>query len=247
MIVSAHEELGDEKLIAGDATVERAVRLAVAAIPTNCRPSFLQTRFPYSFQSFLRGQQAHREVARWIEVRVKDEPVAVADDRGFLSRHRSGGHAMRAAELAIKLAPEVSAAYQARDLRDAWRYDLTSRRRITPARLSLTRSLKAHDGSLAELRRATGKTEEALELYRELLKTNSAEEFARTGLIVSLFELGRKEEAERELEAALKDMPNSLALLTGVGYWFAAHNDSTRAIEFAQKAVQIEPRYTWAK
>ncbi|MBV9958827.1 MAG: hypothetical protein JO360_10415 [Acidobacteria bacterium] len=40
-------------------------------------------------------------------------------------------------------------------------------------------------------------------------------------------------------------MPNSLALLTGAAYWFAAHNESARAIELAQKAVELEPRYTW--
>jgi tetratricopeptide (TPR) repeat protein len=32
-----------------------------------------------------------------------------------------------------------------------------------------------------------------------------------------------------------------------VAYWFAAHNDSTRAMDFARRAVDIEPRYSWAQ
>ena len=154
---------------------------------------------------------------------------------------------MRAAELAIKLAPELSAGYLARASARRMALRLDESAADYARALELDPKSESARRSLAELRRATGKTEEALSLYRELLNANPTDEFARTGMVISLFELGRKEEAEREFEAALKDTPNSLALLTGAGYWFAAHNDSARAIEFAQRAVQIEPRYTWSQ
>jgi tetratricopeptide (TPR) repeat protein len=62
-----------------------------------------------------------------------------------------------------------------------------------------------------------------------------------------LFDLGRKEEAKPELDKALAADPRNLSLLAGSAYWFAAHNDSELALDLAQRAVQIEPRYTWSQ
>src|SRR5262249_31257368 len=39
----------------------------------------------------------------------------------------------------------------------------------------------------------------------------------------------------------------NLPLLTGAAYWFAAHDDSERALDLARRAVEVEPRYTWAQ
>lgn len=248
LIVSAHAALGEEKLTAGDAAGgTEQFRLAVAAIPAEMSDKlFSDVVFHIPSNLYLRGQQAASlEMARLIEDRVKGDPSRLLEVTAFYLGIEAVDDAMRAAELAIKLAPTLSAAYQARA--SARRMSL----RLDEAATDYARALELDpksDGarrSLADLRRATGKTEEALSLYRELLKDNPTDEFARAGLVVSLFELGRKEEAEREFEAALKELPNSLALLAGMAYWFAAHDDSSRAIEFAEKAVQIEPRYTW--
>ena len=58
---------------------------------------------------------------------------------------------------------------------------------------------------LADLKRANGKNEEALALYREQLQTDAKSNRAHAGLILSLLELGKKEEAEAELSKALQD------------------------------------------
>src|SRR6267143_3912038 len=39
----------------------------------------------------------------------------------------------------------------------------------------------------------------------------------------------------------------NLPLLVGTAYWFVAHNDAARGLDLAQKAVEIEPRYSWAQ
>ena len=36
-----------------------------------------------------------------------------------------------------------------------------------------------------------------------------------------------------------------IALLTSVAYWYAANEQPAKAIEYAQKAVDAEPRYIW--
>jgi tetratricopeptide (TPR) repeat protein len=248
-IVSARAALGDEKLHAGDeAGGLDQFRLAVAEAPPNMSDKlFTEVVAQIPSNLFLRGERAASlEVARAIEERAKDNPPRLLLLAAFYLGIEAADEATRVADLAIKLAPEMSAAYQARAA--AHRIAL----RLDESAADYARALELDpksDGarrSLAELRRATGKTEEALAFYRERVQADRADEFARTGLVVSLFELGKKEEAERELETALKEMPNNLALLVGAAYWFAAHNESARAIELAEKAVALEPRYTWA-
>src|SRR5205807_9637011 len=90
---------------------------------------------------------------------------------------------------------------------------------------------------------------EALALYREQLQAEPKNNRARAGMILSLFELGKKEEAEAEFTKALQDEDQSrnLPLLVGAAYWFIAHNDADRGFDLAQKAIGIEPRYPWAQ
>src|SRR6185503_6799757 len=105
----------------------------------------------------------------------------------------------------------------------------------------------ASRASLADLSRATGKTEEALALYNEQLTADPKDRIARAGKVISLLELGRTDEANSALESALADEPRNLTLLAGTAYWFASHNNYDKALELARKAVEGEPRYTWAQ
>jgi tetratricopeptide (TPR) repeat protein len=70
---------------------------------------------------------------------------------------------------------------------------------------------------------------------------------ARNGVVLSLFDANQREEAERELEAALKDDPHNIQLLAGASYWYAAHGDQKRALDLAGRVVQVEPRHPWAQ
>src|SRR6185295_5011998 len=74
-----------------------------------------------------------------------------------------------------------------------------------------------------------------------------ADKAARAGLILSLFDLGRQDEAKPELDKALAADPRNLTLLAGAAYWFAAHNETETALDLALRAVDIEPRYTWSQ
>ena len=66
---------------------------------------------------------------------------------------------------------------------------------------------------------------------------------------MALLELGKKNEADQELNNALqdKDQARNLPLLVGAAYWFLAHDDPARGFELADKAVALEPRYSWAQ
>ncbi|HEX8492870.1 MAG TPA: tetratricopeptide repeat protein [Pyrinomonadaceae bacterium] len=249
LIVSAHAALGEEKLRAGDAAggieqFRRSVAESRASLSDKLFADVL-ARIPLNL--YLRNERAAAlEIARLIEERVKDNPQRLLTLVGFYLNVEEADEAARVASMVIKLAPEMPAAHQALGAARHIALKLDDAMTAYARALELDAKSGRSRRSLADLRRATGKAEAALTLYRELLQAEPGDKLARSGIVLSLFDLGRKDEAERELEAALKEEPRNLSLLTGAAYWYAAHKDGARALELAQRAVEIEPRYTWA-
>jgi tetratricopeptide (TPR) repeat protein len=249
LIVSARAALGDEKLKAGDvAGGTEQFRLAISESPASMSDKlFAEVVSEIPLNLFVHGERAASvEAARLVEEKVKDDPkrlLAVAD---FYLGIEDADDAARIALMAVKLAPEMAAAHQA--LGAARRIALRLDDAATEYARALELEPKATSArrSLADLRRATGKPEEALALYREQLKADATDKGARAGEVLSLFDLGKKAEAETSLAAALKDDPYNLSLLVGAAYWYAAHDESARGLELAQQAASFEPRYTWA-
>ena len=93
---------------------------------------------------------------------------------------------------------------------------------------------------------ALGKADESEKLYREVLEKDAQDAAAQSGLILSLFNAGKPAEAEAEMEKSLAANPQNLSLLVGAAYWYAARGDGAKAVELAEKAVTLEPRYVWA-
>lgn len=249
-LVSAHAARGDERLQAQEAAAgvelfKQAVALAPAGMSDKLYYEVVSQLPP---NLFLRGQSAAAlELARSIEAKASTDAKRLLALAAFYVSVELADEAARIAKAAIAIAPDLAAAHQA--LGAAHRLAL----RLDEAAAEYARSVELDPRSaparhsLADLRRATGKPEEALSLYRELLAADANDRGARTGIVLALFDAGKREEAERELEAALKAEPRNLMLLTGAAYWYAAHNEKTRALELAGQAVQIEPRFTWAQ
>ncbi|MDX6695414.1 MAG: hypothetical protein QOF02_3017, partial [Blastocatellia bacterium] len=249
LIVSAHAAMGEERLRAGDAAggIEQ-FRQAIAASPNGMTDRLFAdvlARFPLNL--YLRGERAASfEIARLLEARVKENPQRLLILTGFYLNIEDGDEAARLALMVTKLAPEMPAAYQA--LGASRHIALRLEDAVTAYNRALELDAKSARSrrSLADLRRATGKPEEALKLYQELLQADATDKLARSGVVLSLFDMGKRDEAERELAATLKDEPRNLSLLTGAAYWYAAHGEGARALELASQAVELEPRYTWA-
>src|SRR5262249_6344596 len=187
------------------------------------------------------------KAAEKIEAKFGSEAKQLLAIAAFYLRVESGDEAVRVAAQAVKLAPEMAEAHYA--LAAGLHISLRLNEAIPEYKraLELDPNAKTTRRSLADLYRATGKAEEALALYREQLKIDPTDKAARAGMVLSLLEIGNRDDANSELEAALKDDPNNLPLLTGAAYWFEAHNDADRSLDLATRAVQVEPRYTWAQ
>lgn len=250
LIVSAHAELGDARLQAGDITAAiEQFRLAVTESPATMSDRLFDkvvAQIPVNL--FVAGEHgAAFDITKLIEQRVADNPKRLLVLAGFYLNTEQADDATRVAELAVKLAPDMAAAHQA--LGAARHISL----RLDDAASEYAKAVELDPQSararmsLADLRRAQGKADEALAIYRALFAADASNKQARAGVVLSLFDSNRREEAERELQAALSDEPRNFALMTGAAYWYLAHGEAERAGSLAQAAVQVEPRYTWAQ
>jgi tetratricopeptide (TPR) repeat protein len=252
LIVVAHALLGEQRLQARDNQAGlQQFRLAISEAPADMPDrlfSEVLARIPFNL--FFRGQRdAAFEMARLAEGLAKPKAKRLLALAEFYLAVENADEAARLAEAALQLEPESAPAHQA----------LAASRhialRLDEAESEYARALAIDPKSpaarigLADLKRAAGNAEAALALYREQLQADSKSGPARAGMILSLLELGKKDEAETELNAALqdKDQSQNLALLVGAAYWFVAHNDSARGLDLAQKAMVREPRYSWAQ
>lgn len=249
LLTVARAAFGDEKLRGGDAVggVE-LFRLAVAEAPAEMPEKLfveVVSQLPSNLQ--LRGENAAAlDLARRIENRVKDNPQRLLTVAAFYLSVEQSDEAARVAQMATRLAPDSAAAHAALGLAHRIALRLDAATKDFARALELDARLSSARRNLADLYRAAGKPDEALALYRELLTADPKDAGARAGMVLALFDAGKKEEAEKELQAALKEDERNLSLLVGAAYWHAAHGDGARALELSDRAVRIEPRYTWA-
>ncbi|MEZ5346918.1 MAG: tetratricopeptide repeat protein [Pyrinomonadaceae bacterium] len=248
IIVGSRAELADEKLRFSD-TEEglRLFRLAVeeAPVPVSDKLfSGLLVKFPSNL--FFRGQrEGGIEIARMIEEKVGDNPAQLLGLATFYLSVEDAYDAKRLADKVIELKPESAAAYHTIGFANRLDFNPEAAAEAFSKALEIEPESVQTKINLAEMLRALGKPYEANSIYRGILEADPANANAQTGLILTLFDAERIDEAEAEMAKALEQNPNNLLLLTGAAYWYAAHNDGEKAVENARKVLAFEPRYTW--
>ncbi|MDQ3666753.1 MAG: TPM domain-containing protein [Acidobacteriota bacterium] len=251
LLISSYAGLGDERLKNGDSVggIEQLM-LAINEAPANMSDKLFSgviSQIPLNL--FFRGQRdVAIDAAQKIETKFGSDPKRLLALAGFYLGIEDGNEAARLAAGAVKLAPDLAEAHHVlgRGLHISLRLDDAAAEYERALELD-PNSKTGTRRSLADLNRAAGKAEEALELYREQLRAAPSDKAARAGMVLSLLDLGRFDEGNKELAAALQEDPGNLALVSGAAYWFAAHNEADRSLELARKAVQLEPRYTWSQ
>lgn len=247
-LITSRAVIGDEKIKAGE--VEQGVesfKLAIeeAPIPTPDRLfEDVIVKIPLNlFYSAHRGPAI--DVAAAMEKKYADNAKRLLSVAGFYLSIENGAEAKRVVESAIALEPASVQAYQALGLAHRLNFDLEESEKAYAKAIELDPASVSAKRSLAEMKRATGKADEAVAIYREIISSNANDVAARNGLILSLFDSGKRSEAETELDASVAKTPRNFTLLAGVGYWYAANNVGDKAVEYAQQAVDAEPRYIW--
>jgi tetratricopeptide (TPR) repeat protein len=250
LLISTHAALGDQKLKNGDTVggIEQLMRAIEEADVSISDKLFSGVIAQIPMNLYLRGErEAAFKAAQNVEAKFGNDAKRLVDVAGFYLGVERANDTVRVSESAVKLAPDLAEAHHllAVGLHISLRLDeaISEYKRT----LELDPKSKVSRGSLADLYRATGKTEDALALYNEQLAADPKDKAARAGKVISLLELNRKDEASSALDAALADDPNNLPLLSGSAYWFTAHDNHKRAFDLARLAIAIEPRYTWTQ
>lgn len=249
LLTSARAALGDERLRAGDRTAGvELFRKAVEGAPEPMSNRlFVEVVSQLPGNLYVLGERdAALELAHTVEARAKGSAPRLLLLVSFYLGVERVADAARLAQEAVTAQPDLATAHQA--LGTAYRYSL----RLDDATAEFARAVELDPKeagtrrTLAELKRATGKPEEALALYREQLATEPQDSNARAGVVLSLFDANQRAEAESELQSALTGGPRDLPLLVGASYWYSAHGQGQRALELAERAVALEPRFGWA-
>jgi tetratricopeptide (TPR) repeat protein len=241
--------LAQERLAESD--VERAVEYFKLAIESAPKPvpddlfnNYL-SRVPGLL--FWRGNRAPAlEIGRMLESKIDTSPTQLIDLATFHISIENGDDAVRLSELALKAGPPTARAYETLGLANRVNFRLDDAAVAYAKALELDQTSISVRRSLADIKRAVGKPDEAIALYREAIAADPADQQSKNGLILSLFDSNKKEEAEKELAAALIETPRNVMLMAGAAYWYAAHKNNDRAAELAQQAIAVEPRYVWS-
>ena len=241
--------MGNEKMVAGD--LAAAAALFKAAVTDAPRPLsdqlFTESLSKFPTNLFFRGERdAAFEIARILENKADASAPQLLNIAAFYMSVENGAEAKRVAEKAIAVDPNSSSAYQTLGLANRIDFQLDESANAYAKALQLDPdSLSARRG-LAEMKRALGKADDAVALYREILARDTANLPAQTGLILALFDAEKRTDAEAELAKSLAANPGNVILLAGTAYWYAAHNEGDKAVEFAQKSIAVDPRFIWS-
>lgn len=248
LLASSRVLIAEEKLLSGDADgavalLKRVVADAPQPIPDELFESI--SRIPTTL--FFRGQRPVAiELANAIEEKVEGNTAQLLEIANFYLATENGSEAMRVAAKAAAKDPSSGAVHRTLALAHRINFDLDLSADEYAKSLELEPASVASKRGLAEMKRALGKSDEAVALYRELIAKNENDLPARTGLILALFDAGNRTDAEAEMAASLEKSPGNMVLLAGAAYWYASKGLGDKAVELAQKAIAKEPRYIWS-
>lgn len=249
LIVSARAQLGEEKLQLGEN--EKGVEYFKVAAKDAPKPLsdrlFTEVVLIFPSNLFWRGHRpAALEIARIIEEKAEGNAKQLLALATFYLQIENAAETKRLAEKAIALEPNLPSGYQMLGLAHRLNFQLEEAANAYAKALEMDADSATSKRSLAEMKRALGKSDEAIALYREVLAKEATDAAAHAGLVLSLFNAEKQAEAEAEMQKSLEANPGNLPLLVGAAYWYAAHGKGDKAVELAQKALEVEPRYSWA-
>ena len=247
-IVSARAEIADEKLRSSE--INKGIKLFKLAVKESPTPlsdklfSSILIKFPANLL-FRKQIKAAFELAKMIEEKVGENPKHLLALATFYLSTENGVEAERLAKKSLEIDPKSAITYYTLGFANRLNFNLEGAAEAFANSLELDPESITTKISLAEMKRALSLPYEAIFLYREVLEKENDNIKAKTGLALSLFDIGKKDKAERKMTEVLDENPQNVSLLVGAAYWYAIHKDGMRAVELAKQVITFEPRYIW--
>lgn len=185
------------------------------------------------------------DLMRSFEKRFENEPNRLVQIGFFYVQIEAPLEAVRVLEQTVKLAASDHRAHNA--LGSAYLINL----RLNDALAEFERALElnANDEfanlNIANILRSMGDFERAEQYYRKHNKLKNDDSEAHGGLAITLFALGRDEQAQRELQIAMKLDSNDYRILTQLAFFFLNRKKPDLARPLIDRAARIVPRFGW--
>ena len=239
----ADKMLEDGKTEDGISLFRKAVEEAPQPVPAALFQKVL-VNIPTNL--YLRGQpKAALDIADKLEEMSSESAPRLIRVAAFHIAIKYATGARRLAEKAVALDPESAPAHKV--LADAARlgFDLQTAADSYERALEIDKENLLLKQSLAEMRRALRQPDAALLLYREILAEDESSTPARTGEILSLLDLGEKEDGRKKLIDELAKNPSNAFAMIGAANWFVANGEPDLAIDFANQAMILDDKLIW--
>jgi tetratricopeptide (TPR) repeat protein len=242
-------DLGNERLAAGD--TQAASDFFKAAAKDAPKPVadklFTETLAKIPPNLYFRGSRNEAlEIVKILEDKVDANANQLLNIAAFYISIENGSEARRVSENVIKIDLNSPAAYQTLGLANRVDFKLKESADAYAKALELEPDSLAARRGLAEMKRSLALPDDAVALYREILAKEATNLPARTGLILALFDAGKRTDAESEMAKSLEANSGNVILLAGAAYWFAAHHEGSQAVALARKAIDSDPRFIWS-
>jgi tetratricopeptide (TPR) repeat protein len=185
------------------------------------------------------------DLMRSFEKRFENDTNRLVQIGFFYVQIEAPLEAVRILEQTVKLAPGDHRAHNA--LGSAYLINL----RLNDALAEFERALELNTNdefanlNIANILRSLGDFERAEQAYRKHIKLKDKDSEAHGGLAITLFALGRNEQAQREMQIAMEIDSNDYRILTQLAFFFLNRRRTDMARPLIDRAARIVPRFAW--
>jgi tetratricopeptide (TPR) repeat protein len=165
------------------------------------------------------------DIARLIEKRSAGNSGRLQSMAMFYLSIEDGSQAKTLAEAAIAADPTSATAFETLGLANRINFDFEAAANAYLKAVELDNTNISAKLSLAAMQRALGKPAEATALYRTILEAKPDEATAASGLVMALFDEGKRDEAETQLALVTEKDDKNFVLLSSAAYWYAANGN----------------------
>jgi tetratricopeptide (TPR) repeat protein len=255
-VVFSHSQIGEAQL--NDNNIEKAVEAfqrAIKALPKQISDQFFEdTVIKIPMAVSTRGYRTEAvSLGKLLEARFANEAERLAALGEYYLTIEASGEAINTLENAARLTPEDARLHRA--LGAAYRMGLRIGDAVAAYQLAVRYDPKDRRAfyDLANLYRSQGAYDDALKLYQKQIEIDPKHSASYKGLALAYTALGKEDEATaalnqvRDLRGSSDEIRQDILLQTQLAFYYLAQNKLKAARQASEAALQIEPRFSWAR
>ena len=249
-LVQTYAAIGNEYLQNGNVDKGiQAFKASFDAIPEPITDAYFQ-QLVWNYPVLV-SNAGHRveavKLMRSFEPRLWSHATRLMDISGFYAGVEDAPDALRVLERASELAPKDPRVHASMGSIYVMTFDFDKSEKQFLTAIELDPKTESAYTILGHLARAKGDYQKAADYYSKQIEFSPDDDQAHGGLAIAELALGKTTEASAELSKTIAMNLGDFRFRTQLAYWYALQRDYEKATTWAQAALQIEPRYPWAR